>query len=170
MPFVKLSPFVATTLAALALAGPVGSLPAVAGTPGSTSAVNVDDHGLALGGYDAVAYFETGRPERGKETITASFGGARYLFASEAHRKTFLGNPGKYVPEFGGFCAVGTSFGEKVDVDPETGKVVKGKLYLNNSPKVAEKFDADPLGTIMRAEHNWPTVKDKPLWTPQPDK
>jgi YHS domain-containing protein len=139
----------------------------MAGTPGSTSAINVDADGLALAGYDAVAYFETGRPTHGMATITASYAGARYLFASEAHRKTFLANPRKYVPQFGGFCAVGTSFGEKVDVDPETGTVVKGKLYLNNSPKVAATFDKDRAGTISRAEHNWPTVKDKALWTPQ---
>jgi len=170
MPFVKLTPFFATTLAALVLAGPLASTPALAGIPGSTSAINVDEHGVALGGYDAVAYFETSRPAHGKETITATYGGARYLFTSEAHRKTFLANPARYVPEFGGYCAVGTSFGEKVDVDPETGKVVKGKLYLNNSPKVAQKFDEDPMGTISRAEHNWPTVKDKPQWTPEPAK
>ena len=170
MPFVKLTPFVATTLAALALAGPLATLPAVAGVPGSTATVNLDEHGLALGGYDAVAYFDTGKPTHGKETIATSYGGARYLFASEAHRKMFLADPGKYVPQFGGFCAVGTSFGEKVDTDPETGKVVKGKLYLNNSPKVAAKFDEDPLGTISRAEKNWPTVKDKALWAPEPAK
>jgi YHS domain-containing protein len=168
MHFVKLTPLVASAFAALVLAGPGSSLPASAGTPGSTSAINVDADGLALGGYDPVAYFETGKPTHGMAAITASYGGARYLFASDAHRKTFLANPGKYVPEFGGFCAVGTSFGEKVDVDPETGKVVKGKLYLNNSPKVAETFDKDRQGTIARAQANWPTVKDKPQWAPKP--
>ena len=168
MHFVRLRPLVASTLAALVLAGALSCLPAQAGTPGSTSAVNVDADGLALGGYDAVAYFDTGRPTHGMVALAASYNGARYLFASEAHRKTFLANPQKYVPEFGGFCAVGTSFGEKVDVDPETGKVVKGKLYLNNSPKVAATFDKDQLGTISRAEHNWPIVKDKPLWAPEP--
>jgi YHS domain-containing protein len=166
MPFARLTPFFATTFAALVLAGPLASAPAFAGIPGSTSAINVDEHGLALGGYDPVAYFESGKPTHGKATIATTYGGARYLFASEAHRKTFLGDPLKYVPEFGGFCAVGTSFGEKVDIDPETGKVVKGKLYLNNSPKVAEKFDADTMGTISRAEQNWPVVKDKPQWSP----
>jgi YHS domain-containing protein len=170
MPLVKLTPFVATALIALGLAGPLASLPAVAGTPGSTSPVNVDEHGVALGGYDPVAYFETGKPAHGQETIVASYAGARYLFESEAHRKTFLADPKKYVPEFGGFCAVGTSHGEKVDVDPETGKVVKGKLYLNNSPKVAMMFDEDTAGTISRAEQNWPAVKNKPQWTPPPAK
>jgi YHS domain-containing protein len=170
MHFPRLKPLIASTLAALVLTGPLSSSLAHAGMPGSTSPINVDADGLALGGYDAVAYFETGRPTHGVAAIAASYGGARYLFASEAHRKTFLADPQKYVPAFGGFCAVGTSFGEKVDVDPETGKVVKGKLYLNNSPKVAATFDKDQPGTISRAEHNWPTVKDKPLWAPQPGK
>src|SRR5262245_42049426 len=112
---VKFRPLVAA-LFALAIT------PAFAGVPGSTSSINVDAHGLALGGYDPVAYFDTGKPTHGVAKIDASYEGARYLFASEAHRKAFLSDPNKYLPEFGGFCAVGTSFGQKVDIDPETGK------------------------------------------------
>jgi YHS domain-containing protein len=137
--------------------------PLHAGVPGSTSPINVDAHGLALRGYDPVAYFQDGKPARGAENLSASYGGARYLFASESHRKLFLENPKKYIPEFGGFCAVGTSFGEKVDVDPETGKIVGGKLYLNNGPKAQEIFDHDTRNTISRANQNWPTVRDKAL-------
>jgi YHS domain-containing protein len=137
--------------------------PLYAGVLGSTSPINLDASGLALRGYDPVAYFETGKPTRGVAKITASYGGARYLFVTKAHRKSFLNNPSKYLPQFGGFCAVGTSFGEKVDVDPETGKIVNGKLYLNNGPKAQEIFDSDPGNTISRAEHNWPIVKDKAL-------
>ena len=137
--------------------------PVHAGVPGSTSPINVDAQGLALRGYDPVAYFEDGKPTRGVENLSASYAGARYLFASESHRKLFLENPKKYVPEYGGFCAVGTSFGEKVDVDPETGKIINGKLYLNNGPKALEIFDRDTRNTISRANQNWPTVKDKAL-------
>jgi YHS domain-containing protein len=159
----KFRSLVVAWLAGTALAGPVAVTSAVAGVPGSTSAINVDAHGLALGGYDPVAYFDTGKPTHGAETISASYAGARYLFASDAHRNTFLRDPKKYLPEFGGFCAVGTSFGEKVDIDPETGKVVNGKLYVNNGAKAQGIFDKDTSGTITRAEHNWPAVKDKPL-------
>jgi YHS domain-containing protein len=134
-----------------------------AGVPGSTSPINVDAHGLALRGYDPVAYFEDGKPRKGLTTFAASYGGARYLFVSESHRKLFLENPKMYLPEYGGFCAVGTSYGEKVDVDPETGKVIGGKLYLNNSPKAQAIFDHDTPNTISRANQNWPTVKDKAL-------
>lgn len=163
MTFVRFSPHILGALTVTVFAGMMTPLAAFAGVPGSTSAINVDAQGVALGGYDPVAYFDTGRPAHGVETISASYGGARYLFASDAHRQTFLSDPKKYVPEFGGFCAVGTSFGEKVDVDPQTGKVVRGKLYLNNNPKAQAIFDKDTPGTISRAEQNWPTVKDKPL-------
>lgn len=137
--------------------------PLQAGVPGSTSPVNVDAQGLALRGYDPVAYFEGGKPTRGTEKLSASYGGARYLFASESHRKLFLANPNKYIPQYGGFCAVGTSYGEKVDVDPETGKIVNGNLYLNNGPKAQEIFDHDTPNTISRANLKWPGVKDKAL-------
>jgi YHS domain-containing protein len=137
--------------------------PVHAGVPGSTSPINVDAQGLALRGYDPVAYFEDGKPTLGVEKFSASYAGARYLFASESHRKLFLENPKKYVPEYGGFCAVGTSFGEKVDVDPNTGKIINGRLYLNNGPKAQEIFDHDTRNTISRANQNWPTVKDKAL-------
>lgn len=159
----KLRSLAVAVLATATMAGPFVATPAFAGVPGSTSSINTDAQGLALAGYDPVAYFDTGKPTHGMATITASYDGAHYLFASEAHRKTFLADPKKYLPEFGGFCAVGTSFKEKVDIDPETGKVVKGKLYVNSNPKAQALFDKDTSGTIERAEHNWPSVKDKPL-------
>jgi YHS domain-containing protein len=135
--------------------------PAIAGISGSTSELNTDEHGLALRGYDPVAYFEDGKPTPGAPEFSASFGGARYLFASTAHRAAFLANPQKYVPAYGGFCATGTSFGEKVDTDPETGQVVDGRLYLNNGAKALEIFNKDRAGVISKADTNWPTVKDK---------
>jgi YHS domain-containing protein len=134
-----------------------------AGIPGSTSPVNVDARGVALAGYDPVAYFEGGTPTKGIPAISASYRGTRYLFATAAHRRTFLKDPKKYIPEFGGYCVVGAAHGEKVDVDPNTGKVVNGKLYLNNNQKALEIFNQDQEGTIARAQSNWPSVKDKAL-------
>lgn len=149
---------VATTQAGLVL-----MMPASADVPGSHSQVNLDENGVALSGYDPVAYFDGGKPTHGVVAIFASYAGARYLFATAAHRNAFLANPKKYVPEFGGFCAVGTSFGEKVDVDPQTGAIVNGKLYLNHNQRALDIFNKDPSGTITKAESKWPTVKDKAL-------
>ncbi|OQW70935.1 MAG: hypothetical protein BVN33_17045 [Proteobacteria bacterium ST_bin13] len=134
---------------------------ASAAVPGSTLAVNVDGAGVALRGYDPVAYFDGGTPTKGVETISASYKGVRYLFASEAHRQAFQADPQHYLPEFGGFCTIGTSFGEKVDADPETGRVVNGKLYVNFDQRAQALFNKDVPGTITRADQNWPTVKDK---------
>jgi YHS domain-containing protein len=134
-----------------------------AGVPGSTSATNADASGLALRGYDPVAYFSAGAPTPGIATISAVYDGVRYLFATEADKKLFMDNPRKYLPEFGGFCAVGTAYGQKVDTDPKTGVVVNGKLYLNNNAKAFAVFKKDTSGTIDRAEKNWPKVKDQSL-------
>ncbi len=134
---------------------------AQAAVPGSTAPVNTDQTGLALRGYDPVAYFETGKPAEGAADITATVDGVRYRFVNEAHKRTFLADPVKYLPQFGGYCAVGTSHGEKVDSDPTTGRVVDGKLYLNFSPAVQTLFDKDVSGTISRAEANWPKVKNQ---------
>jgi|HubBroStandDraft_1064217.scaffolds.fasta_scaffold00438_30 hypothetical protein len=153
-------------LALLVFSMSMGILPPAtvqAGVPGSTSALNVDEHGVALRGYDPVAYFSSGKPTPGIETISASYGGARYLFATKAHKKRFVKNPQKYIPQFGGFCSVGTANGQKVDTDPMTGEVVNGKLYLNYNAKVSELFKQDTPGIIGRAERNWPAVKDQTL-------
>ena len=143
--------------------GIVAANEAQAGVLGSTSPINLDANGIALGGYDPVAYFKGGTPTKGKPAIYASYRGARYFFANAAHRQTFLKDPKKYIPEFGGYCVVGAAFGEKVDVDPVTGKVVNGKLYLNNNQKALQIFNKDREGTITKAQINWPSVKDKAL-------
>jgi len=149
----------------LLAAAPVGFVfaAAQAGVPGSTAAVNVDAQGVGLGGFDPVAYFDTGKPTHGMPTLSTRYDGATYFFATAAHRAAFLKDPAKYIPEFGGYCVVGASFGKKVDVDPETGKVVNGKLYLNNSQRALDIFDKDQSGTIDRAQTNWPEVKDAAL-------
>jgi len=156
-----LKPLAVALFAAVPLSALVVASGAQAGIKGSTAQINTDDHGVALSGYDPVAYFDSGKPTRGVDRLYASYDGARYLFATAAHRKAFLANPRKYLPEFGGFCAVGTAFGEKVDVDPETGKVVNGKLYLNNSARALQLFDKDTAGIITKAQTNWPVVKEK---------
>jgi YHS domain-containing protein len=156
--------FLFALLSAAALQGAVAiRAPAIAGVPGSTSPINLDAHGIALGGYDPVAYFDGGKPTKGDVKIFASYAGARYLFATAAHRKIFLQDPEKYVPEFGGYCVVGAAHGEKVDVDPQTGEVVSGKLYVNNSQKALDIFHKDQPGTIAKAQANWPSVKNKAL-------
>ncbi|MGE5721525.1 MAG: YHS domain-containing (seleno)protein [Sphingomonadales bacterium] len=148
--------------AGLALAATTLSIsPAVAVVPDSTSAINTDEQALALHGYDPVAYFTTGVPTRGDPKFAATHDGARYVFASEANLAAFKARPAAYLPQFGGFCAMGTSFGKKVDGDPTVWKIVDGKLYLNFNKDVGALWQTDIAGNIGRAEAAWPAIKDK---------
>ncbi|MCK6617358.1 MAG: YHS domain-containing protein [Cyclobacteriaceae bacterium] len=85
---------------------------------------------LAVQGYDPVSYF-TGKPQQGREDIQHRYKGVTYRFISQANLEKFKADPEKYEPAYGGWCAyaMGES-GEKVKIDPETFKIIDGKVYL----------------------------------------
>jgi YHS domain-containing protein len=86
---------------------------------------------LAIGGYDPVAYFTSSKAIQGKNEIGTVYEGVAYRFATIQNRDAFKANPAKYEPQYGGWCAYAMGAkGEKVEVDPETFKLVNGKLYL----------------------------------------
>ena len=95
---------------------------------------NLSKKKLALDGYDPVAYFPEhgGKATKGLESITTTFQGVTYRFATEANKATFLKAPASFEPQFGGWCAWAMSDGkgDKVDVDPKSFTVEDGKLYL----------------------------------------
>ncbi len=117
---------------------------------------------LAIHGYDAVAYFTTGEARRGLAKFSAEHGGAAYRFASQENLDAFTRSPGKYAPEFGGYCAYGVSVGKKFDGDPEVFKIVDGKLYFNLNPEIQATWEKDLRGNIAKAGHQWQTIQDKP--------
>lgn len=123
--------------------------------------VNLKGGGVALHGYDAVAYFKRGAPVQGLPAFSATYQGARYQFADAQSKAAFEANPAAYAPQYGGFCAYGVARGFKVDVDPEAWSVVNGKLYLNVSKSIRQKWQKDTSGYIAKAETRWPTVKEK---------
>lgn len=112
--------------------------------------------GVALAGFDPVSFFQTGAPLNGSPMIRADHAGATYLFASEDSRDTFLANPDRYAPQYGGFCAYGVSINILLPVDITTAQVRNGKLYLNVNADILEKFNADFEGSVSRANTNWP--------------
>ena len=120
--------------------------------------VNTGRGGLAIKGYDPVAYFTDGRPVKGDPRFTSTFDGATYQFASEASRDQFAKEPARYVPQFGGFCAWAVSRNYTADTDPLAWKVVNGKLYLNYSTRVQAKWEEDVPGNIQKADANWPAL------------
>jgi YHS domain-containing protein len=121
-----------------------------------------ESEGLALRGYDPIAYFETKVPTPGKLEHSVEYRGSKFLFASAANREKFAANPEKYAPQYGGFCALGTANGYKVGTQPDAFKVVDGKLYFNYDRKVLELWSKDIPGYIAKANVNWPDVAKQP--------
>jgi len=123
---------------------------------------NIARSGLAIEGYDPVAYFILQKPVRGNSKIALVYEGLTYYFSSEKHKEMFRADPVKYEPQYGGWCAyaMGNS-GEKVEIDPETFKVVDGKLFLfynkyfNNTLKTWNK---DETNLLRKANANWSKI------------
>ena len=122
---------------------------------------NVDAAGLALKGYDPVAYFTEKKPVSGRAEFTAQHEGATYRFASAANRDAFAAAPQKYAPQYGGYCAFGMAGGYKAPIEPDAWTVVDGKLYLNYNQSVRSKWSSDIPGFLRKGDANWPTVRAK---------
>jgi hypothetical protein len=112
--------------------------------------------GLGAKGYDVVAYFTEGTPVPGQPDLTHDHGGVTWRFASARHRDLFREQPGKYAPQYGGFCSWGVAQGKLFDVDPVNGwKIVDGKLFLNFNADIQATWETDIRGFINKADANW---------------
>ncbi len=150
--------------AALAIGGAVAVLlptAAFAYNEASTSSINLSQENVAITGHDPVAYFVTNQATKGDKKFSVIHQGATYYFASAGNRDAFKANPAKYEPQFGGFCALGVALGKKLDVDPTVWKIVDGKLYFNVNRDVQTKWNEDIPGNLVKAQANWPILKDK---------
>ena len=127
--------------------------------PGTASASVFTENGVAVKGYDPVAYFTDGRPTRGSAEFTATHEGATYHFASAANRDAFAADPARYIPQYGGYCAWAVAQGYKAPIIPEAWAVVDGKLYLNASRGVQRRWQRDTPGFIETADRNWPSIR-----------
>lgn len=114
---------------------------------------------VAIQGYDPVGYFTDGKAIKGKKEFTTSYQGVVYKFSSSENKEAFLKNPSKYEPQYGGWCAYAMgSAGEKVEINPETFKIIDGKLYLfynayfNNTLK---SWNKDQTNLKTKADNNW---------------
>ena len=118
------------------------------------AAVNTT-HGLALKGYDPVAYFTMGKPTPGMDEYVYPWNGARYRFASAKNQKLFAADPGKYLPEYGGYCAYAISINRIADIDPTEWAIVDNKLYLNNNTLSQTLWSLNKHGRIASGDRNW---------------
>lgn len=143
------------TAAPATLAGPE-----VNTAPGQVLVAGKTAPGLAVHGYDVVAYFTAGKPVAGSAKHSIVHKAATYRFSSQANLDAFKANPAKYEPAYGGYCAYGVAVGAKFDGDPRYWKIVDGKLYLNLDANIAAAFNKDVSGNIKKANNNWPSIRD----------
>ena len=120
------------------------------------------DGKLAIEGYDPVAYFKQHEAIKGRKEWAVSYQDVLYYFSSVANKEEFKKNPSKYEPEYGGWCAYAMGAkGEKVSVEPETFKILNGKLYLfynrafNNTLK---SWNKDEANLKRKADASWQKI------------
>ena len=135
-------------------------------TYAQTAAKRVKEYNLenkvAIQGYDPVAYFTQKKAVKGKSSLASIYEGVIYYFSSQTNKDAFAKSPASYEPQYGGWCsyAMGAN-GEKVEVDPETFKIVDGKLnlyynaYFNNTLK---SWNKDATNLKKKADVNWKKI------------
>jgi YHS domain-containing protein len=122
---------------------------------------NLNKEGVALQGYDPVAFFTVGGPVKGQAQFSSDYRGARYWFHSAKNKATFEANPAKYEPQFGGYCAYGVSRKALVDIKIDAWQIVDGRLLMQKNQGIRDDFNEDPAGNLKKADDYWPALVDK---------
>ena len=125
----------------------------------SCSSTDHQAGGPALNGYCSVCYFTANKAVKGSEKYSSKYEGETYLFDTQQSKALFDSNPGKYVPQYDGYCAYGVSFGKKIEVDPTVFAIVDDKLYLNKNRVIGKSFNKDQKGYIAKADSQWPKIQ-----------
>lgn len=122
---------------------------------------NLDRDGVAIQGYDPVAFFTDNHPIKGSSQFESAYQGAKYYFASAEHKAAFDREPAKYAPQFGGYCAYGASQGHPAPVKIEAWQIVDGRLLMQYDLDIKDKFNRDQQGNLHKADQNWPGIVEK---------
>ena len=123
--------------------------------------LNLDRSGVAIQGYDPVAFFTDNQPVKGKPQFQSEYRGAKYYFVSAEHKAAFDKEPAKYEPQFGGYCAYGASKGHTAPVKIEAWQIVNGRLLMQYDLGVKDDFNKDQQNNLRKADQNWPGLVEK---------
>jgi YHS domain-containing protein len=145
-------------LSATLLAAPAFAAPAINTLSGG---LFNRDTGVAIRGYDPVAYFTDKKPVKGNDAYSFAWKGATWKFASQAHLDLFKAQPEQYAPQYGGYCAYGVTKDYLVKIEPEAWAVVGGKLYLNYDADVQKTWALNPAGYIKTADGKFSSLLKK---------
>jgi hypothetical protein len=114
--------------------------------------------GLAISGFDPVAYFTDGRAGQGRPELEFSADGAVWRFRNPGNRAAFMAHPEIYRPQFGGYDVVAIARGRALAGHPLSWAIVAERLYLFYSAESRAAFLADPGATLVLAQPKWTTV------------
>ena len=121
--------------------------------------------GVAIMGYDPVAYFTESQPMKGSEEFAYDWLGTPWYFANAQHREMFAADPARYAPQYGGYCTLGVGLDGHAaeNVDPERAwRIIDGKLYLVYDPTYVEELDGPARDELLaNAEARWPDTEAK---------
>lgn len=131
-------------------------------TIGRKNNFNLNDDNVAIKGYDPVAYFKSNSAVKGKSDLSVYHQGVIYYFSSIENKEEFKKKPSKYEPEYGGWCAYAMGAkAEKVGINPETFKILNGKLYLfynRGGNNTLPKWNNDESNLRNHADANWKEI------------
>jgi len=117
--------------------------------------------GVAINGYDPVAYFTDNAAVEGATQFSYEWQGTKWLFKSQKNLDSFKATPEKYAPQFGGYCAYGVSENHKSPTEGAAFTIVDDKLYLNYNMQVREMWRKDTQDLIAKGRSNWTVLKNK---------
>jgi hypothetical protein len=115
--------------------------------------------GLAISGYDPVAFFTDGKPVEGSPDFELRYGGAIWRFANIGNRAAFAARPDIYMPQYGGHDPLGVARGLAVAGNPNAWLIASSRLFLFYNDERREKFVADPNRVIVPADRKWTDVQ-----------
>jgi YHS domain-containing protein len=122
---------------------------------------NLNEKGVILNGYDPVAFFTDNKPVLGNEKFQFSYQDAVYYFVSQEHLDLFKGNPEKYKPQFGAWCAYAISLGRIAPIDVNTFSIVDSRLVIQHNERAVKGWNKDVSGNLTKADKYWPEVSSK---------
>uniref|UniRef100_UPI000A04AE60 YHS domain-containing (seleno)protein n=1 Tax=Bradyrhizobium sp. (strain ORS 278) TaxID=114615 RepID=UPI000A04AE60 len=147
---------------AIAAIGLVALLTPVVAQAATTQRIIANRYsGLAIDGFDPVAYFVDGEARMGEPDFEAAQGGVVWRFRNEGNRASFLAHPEVYGPQFGGYDPTDVARGVTVAGNPRFFVVVEDRLFLFNREESRDAFKADPERYLAKAEARWPALQEE---------
>lgn len=120
--------------------------------------LSYNTNGIAINGYDPVAYFTERKPVRGSSAHATDYKEAVWHFSTAENLATFLSDPNAYEAQYGGYCAWAAAEDYIAKTDPDAWSVHNGKLYLNFNKRIRRRWLRDADGNIARGDANWPAI------------